>query len=86
MLVFTVNTTDDTSDVNNSTCLNPLAPDLSTVWTPAAYALKYERQITAVSGNTITGNLVCRGNADPVSNSGIPNSVTGRSAGQCSGL
>ena len=50
----TTGTSFDTADVNNATCLNPLDPDLSTIWTPSAYILRYERKITAISGNAIT--------------------------------
>ena len=50
----TVGTSYDTSDVNNSTCLNTEAPDTSTAWVPGAYVLKYERRIVALSGRTLT--------------------------------
>lgn len=39
-----------------------------------------------VSGNEITGSLSCSGNQPPPVDNGIPNTVTGRSSGQCTGL
>jgi hypothetical protein len=39
-----------------------------------------------ISGNTIAGNLVCRGNAPPPENQDNPNNVGGQKIGQCSAL
>jgi O-glycosyl hydrolase len=39
-----------------------------------------------VSGNTVGGPLVCRGNAPAPVNQGVPNTVTGPATGQCQGL
>ena len=39
-----------------------------------------------VESNKIKGSLSCAGNVGPVTNDGLPNSVTGAETGQCSGL
>jgi HYR domain len=44
----TVGTVYDTTDVNNSTCIS------EDHWTPSARIMRYERKVTAVSGNQIT--------------------------------
>ena len=53
----TTGTSYDTSDVNNSTCINSASPDLSTPWSPSGYILRSERKITAISGNTVTVDI-----------------------------
>jgi HYR domain len=44
----TVGTAYDTSDVNGSTCIS------EDHWTPSARVMRYERKVTAISGNQIT--------------------------------
>ncbi|MGH7046208.1 MAG: hypothetical protein ACREE2_07440 [Stellaceae bacterium] len=39
-----------------------------------------------VNGNTLGGSLVCTGNSPAPQNGGVPNTVGGSKAGQCSGL